>query len=64
MKIETLADEITNDLFQNHFGEQATRLEMKQADGQRGERDLGGWNRNAVRQIVLRHLQEQEAKQS
>lgn len=54
--MKSVAETIVDELFQNHFGEQATRLEMKQAMGQHGERALGGWCRESVIEIIDKHL--------
>ena len=38
-----LAERIATDLFSNAFGDQGTRLEIKQATAPQSERSLGGW---------------------
>jgi hypothetical protein len=38
-----LAARIATDLFSNAFGDQGTRLEIKQSNGPASERSLGGW---------------------
>jgi hypothetical protein len=38
-----LAARIATDLFTNAFGDQGTRLEIKQSNGPASERSLGGW---------------------
>jgi hypothetical protein len=38
-----LAELIATKLFENGFGDEGTRLEIKQGDGYGKERSLGGW---------------------
>lgn len=49
---EALADRIVADLFRNGAGQEADRLVLTSKDG----RDLGGWSRGPVRDVILREL--------
>lgn len=49
---ELLADQIVEDLFKNRAGQKAKRLVLELEDG----RDGGGWGRDPVRDVILRHL--------
>ena len=49
---EEVAANVANKLFVNGIGEEAIRLMLISADG----RDLGGWCKDAVRDLVLREL--------
>jgi hypothetical protein len=50
-----IANEIVEQLFTNGFGNVAERLVMLSANG----RNLGGWSQDAVRDQVLKVLEEQ-----
>jgi len=52
-KCEDAAREIVAELFRNGAGEEAERLVLEGAS----TRDLGGWNREAVRTLVVRVLE-------
>ena len=49
---DLLAEEIVEALFTNVQGEKAKRLVLELEDG----RDGGGWGRDPVRDVILRHL--------
>jgi len=57
-KAKTLATRITTEIFENGFGEKADRLMLVG----RGERDLGGWGFQPLREAISELLAEEVQK--